>query len=244
MAQSVKQGAKLVVLPESFAFMGASMQEQHQHGERYGKGLIQAALEGIAKDFSVWLVAGTIPLLTEQENKLAAACLVYDHRGDVVARYDKIHLFDADLPNSTESYSESVVFTPGRDIVVVDSPVGKLGVSVCYDMRFPELFRQQIEQGMQVLVCPAAFTQKTGAAHWHALLRARAIENLCYVAAAAQTGTHASGRETYGHSLIYDAWGELLSEHAAGSGVIVENIDLAQQQRLRMQFPALSHRRL
>jgi predicted amidohydrolase len=182
--------------------------------------------------------------LTDLEDKLAAACLVYDGKGEVVARYDKMHLFDAALPNSTESYSESCVYSPGSELVVIDSPVGKLGIAVCYDMRFPEFFRQQMQQGMQVLAIPAAFTQTTGAAHWHTLLRARAIENLCYVAAAAQTGEHVSGRETYGHSLVYGAWGELLAEQAQAQGIVVAAVDLARQQQLREQFPALTHRRI
>jgi len=243
-AQSVEQGARLVVLPESFSFLGESMAQQRMHAEVYGEGLIQTALQDMAKQFEVWIVAGTIPLLTEQTDKLSAACLVYNSQGKVVARYDKMHLFDAALPHSTESYSESCIFSPGNEVVVIDSPVGKLGIAVCYDMRFPEMFRLQVEQGMQVLACPAAFTQKTGAAHWHTLLRARAIENLCYVAAAAQAGTHSSGRETYGHSLVYDAWGERLAECPVGEGLIVAEVDLARQQQLRMQFPVLSHRRL
>ena len=242
--QSAEQGAKLVVLPESFAFMGKTMALQHEHAEVYGEGPIQSALQSMARQYSIWIVAGTISLRLDSSDKLAAACLVYSEQGREVVRYDKIHLFDVDVPDADESYTESSVYAPGKQVVVIDSPVGKLGIAVCYDMRFPELFRQQLEQGMQTLVLSAAFTRTTGRAHWHALLRARSIENLRYVAAAAQTGLHAGGRETYGHSLVYNAWGEVLDELAEEEGIVLAEIDLARQQQLRKQFPALNNRRL
>ena len=242
--QSADAGARLLVLPESFAFMGKTMALQHECAEVYGDGPIQAALQRMAKQYAIWIVAGTIALRVEQSDKLAAACLIYDNHGVEVVRYDKMHLFDVDIPNADESFLESAVYTPGDQVVVVDSPVGKLGVAVCYDLRFPELFRQQLEQGVQVLILPAAFTRATGRAHWHTLLRARAIENLCYVAAAAQTGSHAGGRESYGHSIVYSPWGEVLGELADEQGLVLAEIDLAAQQQLRTQFPALNNRRL
>jgi predicted amidohydrolase len=161
-----------------------------------------------------------------------------------VARYDKIHLFDVTIPGRDEQYRESTHVTPGRETVIADTPVGKLGLSVCYDMRFPELYRELVSQGAEWLAMPAAFTVPTGRAHWETLLRARAIENLCYVVAPAQTGTHTSGRETYGDSLIVDYWGQVLSRLARGSGVISAEIDLAKEAETRARFPALDNRQL
>ena len=242
--QSADAGAKLVILPESFAFMGKTMVLQHEYAEMYGNGPIQTALQNMAKQYAIWIVAGTLSLRVDQSDKLAAACLVYDDQGVEVVRYDKIHLFDVDVPDTEETYLESSVYRPGNQVVVIDSPVGKLGIAICYDVRFPELFRQQLEQGMQVLALPAAFTHATGLAHWHTLLRARAIENLCFVAAAAQTGVHVGERKTYGHSIAYNAWGEVLGGLAEEEGVALAEIDLASQQQLRSQFPALNNRRL
>jgi nitrilase len=161
-----------------------------------------------------------------------------------VARYDKIHLFDVTIPGRDEQYRESTHVTPGRRPVVADTPVGRLGLSVCYDMRFPELYRDLVSQGAEWLAMPAAFTVPTGRAHWETLLRARAIENLCYVVAPAQAGTHTSGRETYGDSLIVDYWGQVLSRLAKGPGVITADLDLAKEAETRARFPALENRRL
>ena len=241
-ADSVAQGARLVVLPENFAFMGHSMEHQLEHAEEYGGGHIQEAMTELARRHKVWIVAGTMPIRTG--DKVFASCMVYNDLGEVVACYNKMHLFDVDLPGQKESYRESSVFEAGDKVVVLDSPVGRLGLSVCYDMRFPELFREQLEQGVEILVVSAAFTQKTGKAHWHTLLRSRAIENLCYVVAAAQTGTHVSGRQTYGHSLLYSPWGELLAEQPEGEGCAIARLDLQKQASIRQQFPVLQHRRM
>ncbi|HUE09328.1 MAG TPA: nitrilase-related carbon-nitrogen hydrolase, partial [Steroidobacteraceae bacterium] len=170
--------------------------------------------------------------------------LLIDADGKRVARYDKIHLFDVTIPGRNEQYLESTHVTPGRKVVVADTPVGRLGLSVCYDMRFPELYRELVTQGAEWLAMPAAFTVPTGRAHWETLLRARAIENLCYVVAPAQSGTHTSGRETYGDTLIVDYWGQVLSRLAKGGGVITADIDLEKLAETRARFPALENRRL
>jgi len=175
---------------------------------------------------------------------VANASLLFDAQGKRVARYDKIHLFDVTIPGGNEQYLESTHVTPGRKVVLADTPVGKLGMSVCYDMRFPELYRELVVRGAEWLAMPAAFTVPTGRAHWEPLLRARAIENLCYVVAPAQWGTHTSGRETYGDTLIVDYWGQVLSRLAKGSGVITADIDLAKQAETRARFPALDNRQL
>src|SRR6266404_1647788 len=182
--------------------------------------------------------------VAEPDREGPVQSLLSDDAGKRVARYDKIHLFDVTIPGRDEQYRESTHVTPGRDLVVADTPVGKLGLSVCYDMRFPELYRELVSKGAEWLAMPAAFTVPTGRAHWETLLRARAIENLCYVVAPAQTGTHTSGRETYGDSLIVDYWGQVLSRLAKGSGVITADIDLAQQAETRARFPALDNRQL
>ncbi len=244
LAEAAARGARLAVLPENFAFMGQHMQQQRELAESLGAGPIQDQLCRWARHYRLWIVAGTLPLRIEGSDKLHAACLVYNELGECVAQYDKIHLFDVEVPEQDECYRESAVFSPGRETVVIDSPVGKLGLAVCYDLRFPELFRRLQAQGAEVLVLPAAFTEATGAAHWHTLLRARAIENLCHVAAAAQTGQHASGRHTYGHSIIYSPWGDTLAKLHTASGIAIAELDLPRQQHIRMQFPALQHRKL
>jgi nitrilase len=192
----------------------------------------------------MWILGGTIVIRGDSDIRVANSSLLIDAAGKRVARYDKIHLFDVAIPGRAEQYRESTHVTPGREPVIADTPVGKLGLSVCYDMRFPELYRELVSQGAEWLAMPAAFTVPTGRAHWETLLRARAIENLCYVVAPAQTGTHTSGRETYGDSLIVDYWGQVLSRLATGTGVITAEIDLAKEAETRMRFPALDNRQL
>ena len=187
-------------------------------------------------------MGGTTPIAREPGGRVAAACLVYDADGVRVARYDKIHLFDVDVPGKNERYRESNHIEPGRTPVVVDTPAGRLGLSVCYDIRFPELFRSMAAAGAEWFTVPAAFTVPTGEAHWEALLRARAIENLAWVVASGQWGTHANGRETYGHSLIVDHWGEVRACLPAGAGIVTAVIDRAAQAAARQSFPALQHR--
>ena len=237
-AKAAEQGAKLVVLPEFFAIMGMDEQEKVAVREQPGQGPIQAFLADAAKQHKVWLVGGSIPLAAKSPDKVLNSCLVFDDSGAQVGRYDKIHLFNLELGN--ESYNESRTIEPGDQVVVIDSPFGRIGLAVCYDLRFPELFRAMKE--VDVIVLPSAFTATTGKVHWESLVRARAIENLSFVIAAAQGGYHVNGRETHGHSMIVDPWGRMLDQLARGSGVVVADINPGYQASLRASLPALSHR--
>ena len=241
---AVQQDAELVVLPENFAIMGLSEMDKVAIAETVGEGPIQQFLSQQARKHRVWIVGGTIPLESGVTGKVYSASLLYNDSGDVVARYDKIHLFDVVLEDSNESYNESETIESGDDIVVVDTPFGKLGMAVCYDLRFPELFRAMTDVGMEMCVLPSAFTSLTGRAHWESLLRARAIENLCYMVAPDQGGYHKSGRETYGDSMIIDPWGVVLNRLPHGTGVVVSDIDLEKLRKTRKNFPALQHKRL
>lgn len=242
--EAAEAGAGMVVLPEMFAIMGKSDAARVQLTEDEGNGPIQDCLARLARQHKVWIVAGTIPLRSAQEGRPYAACLLYDDHGQVIARYDKIHLFDVTVGDEAEVYTESHTNYPGERVVVVDTPFGRLGLSVCYDLRFPELYRELSRQGAEILVIPSAFTEITGQAHWEALLRARAIENLCYVVAAAQGGYHVSGRTTYGHSMVVDYWGRVRGQLNKGSGIVLLEPDLPAQRVMRQRFPVLSHRRL
>jgi predicted amidohydrolase len=235
-------GADLAVLPENFALMADSREALLEAGEEDGAGPIQQAMADAARKHGIWVVAGTIPIRTAGE-RVRAASIVFDAEGNPVARYDKIHLFDVVLRDG-ESHSESRLIEPGEGVVVVDTPVGRLGLSVCYDLRFPELYRLLLDRGAEVITIPSAFTAFTGRAHWASLVRARAIENLVYVVAAAQVGQHARGRSTYGHSMVVDPWGVVLSEQADGPGVVAADIDLERITELRAQLPSVEHRRL
>jgi len=212
--------------------------------EQEGEGPIQAWLRETARRLALWIVAGTIPLRRSDGARVAAASLVLDANGRQVARYDKIHLFDVDIPGRAESYRESANIAPGTQPAVVDTPLGRLGLSVCYDIRFPELYRGLSAAGAQLLSIPSAFTAPTGRAHWETLVRARAIENLCYVIAPAQSGFHGNGRETYGDSMVVDFWGRVLARRPRGHGVVIAEVDLARQAEARRTFPALQHRAL
>jgi deaminated glutathione amidase len=234
--------ARLAVLPENFPFMGIHDADKLAVGESLGGGPIQDFLAESARRLALWVIAGTIPLRVEGDRRVAAASLVYNAQGERVARYDKIHLFDVELPERAESYRESANMAPGKTPAVVDTPIGRVGLAVCYDVRFPELFRHLSAQGAQVLVLPSAFTAPTGRAHWETLLRARAIENLCYLIAPAQSGFHANGRETYGDSMIVDYWGRILGRLPRGHGCVSAEIDLVRQAEVRKSFPALQHR--
>ena len=238
------QGAGLVVLPENFAFMGKRDQDQLGLREEDGDGPLQTFLARLAKQMGVWLVGGTIPLVARDAGKVRAACLIYDDQGKRVGRYDKVHLFDVRLPGGDEQYQESATIEAGDAVVVLDSPFGRMGVAVCYDLRFPEMFRQMLDRGMELLVIPSAFTAITGKAHWETLVRARAIENLVYVVAAAQGGFHINGRETHGHSMIVDPWGTVLAQVPRGAGHICCVLDKDYQDSVRRNFPTIDHRRL
>ena len=240
--EAARLGVKLAVLPENFAFMGLADADKRAIAESQGAGPIQDFLSRTALQLQMWIVGGTIPLRVGPDGRVAAASLVYRSDGTPAARYDKIHLFDVDLPARKESYRESAHVAPGSRPQVVDTPAGRLGLSVCYDIRFPELFRALSAAGARILSVPSAFTAPTGRAHWETLLRARAIENLCYVIAPAQSGFHANGRETYGDSMIVDHWGRILRRLPRGTGCVVADLDLAAQAEVRESFPALRHR--
>jgi deaminated glutathione amidase len=235
-------GAGLAVLPENFAFMGLQDADKRAVAENEGHGPVQDFLASMALRLRTTIVGGTMPLRAGEDGRVAAASLVYGPDGKRIARYDKIHLFDVDIPGRIESYRESAHVTPGSNAVVVDTPVGRLGLSVCYDVRFPELFRALSISGAQLFTVPSAFTSSTGRAHWETLLRARAIENLCYVIAPAQSGFHPNGRETHGDSMIIDYWGRVLQRLPRGRGCVIAEIDLGAQAEVRNNFPALQHR--
>ena len=237
-------GAQVVLLPENFNFLGMRDGDKRAVAEPFGSGPTQDFLSTTAKRHGIWIIAGTMPLVGEsQDDRVTNTSLVYDAAGQCVARYDKMHLFDVNVPGqATEIYRESTHVAPGKRVVLVDTPAGRVGLSVCYDVRFPELYRQLSVQGAEILVVPAAFTVPTGRAHWEVLLRARAIENLCYVVAAAQSGTHSNRRETYGDSLIVDGWGRVLTRRPQGSGIITAALDLTALRQTRAEFPALSNR--
>jgi len=240
--RAARQGARVAVLPENFSFMGLADADKRTVGERDGDGPVQQFLGERARALGLWIVGGTTLISQQPGERVAAACLVYNDQGERIARYDKIHLFDVAIPGRGEKYRESANIAPGARQALVPTPAGLLGLSVCYDVRFPELYRPMAAAGAQWFTVPSAFTVPTGRAHWETLLRARAIENLSYVVAAAQWGRHASGRETYGDSLIIDHWGTILSRLPSGEGVIVSRLDLAAQEVARRDFPALSHR--
>ena len=242
-SKASSQGALLVVLPEMFAIMGKTPTDKVDVAEEYGNGKIQSFLSRCAKQYNIWIVGGTIPLQCEDKNKVRAACIVYDSTGKSVARYDKIHLFDAKL-SETESFQESNTTEPGNSVVVIDSPVGKLGLVVCYDIRFPTLLTELMSRGVEVITIPAAFFVKTGEAHWKLLTRARAVDTFSYIIVSAQSGVHASGRKTYGHTLIVNPWGTVVSEIAeAGNAIAYADIDLKQLREIRKSIPVLQHKK-
>ena len=245
--EAAGRGAALAALPENFCFMGLHDADKRAVAESDGDGPIQDFLKSTALRLRMTVVGGTMPLRAGPDGRVAAASLVYGPDGKRIGRYDKIHLFDVDIPGksgaaNSERYRESAHVAPGSSAVVVDTPVGRLGLSVCYDVRFPELFRALSAAGAQLLTIPSAFTGPTGRAHWETLLRARAIENLCYVIAPAQSGFHPSGRETYGDTMIIDHWGRVLQRLPRGRGCVVADIDLSAQAEVRNNFPALQHR--
>ena len=237
-ANAAEQGARLVVLPEFFAIMGMNEQDKLKVSEPAGSGPIQTFLSEIARKYKIWLVGGSIPLAGTAPDKVRNSCLVFNELGEQVARYDKIHLFSLSLGN--ESYDEAASIEAGNQVVVFDSPFGRIGLAICYDLRFPELFRAM--KDVDIIVLPSAFTETTGKMHWEVLVRARAIENLSYVIASAQGGYHVNGRETYGNSMIVDPWGRVLDTLTRGSGVVIATVNPSHQASLRNSLPALKHR--
>ncbi len=238
-----ERGAAVAALPENFAFMGLAESDKLAIAEEDGVGPIQAEISALARSLGLWIVAGTIPLRMAGESRVAAACVVFDADGQRAARYDKIHLFDVAIPGRDERYRESASVRPGQEAVCVETPAGRLGLAVCYDLRFPEHFRRLLDLGAEWFCLPSAFTAPTGRAHWETLLRARAIENLSHVVAPAQSGFHENGRETHGDSMIVDCWGRVLARLPRGSGVVVADVDLVRQREVRQNFPCLDHRR-
>ena len=231
-------GASLVALPEHFAMMGHKDTEKVAIREKPGKGPIQDFLSATAKRNAVWLIGGSIPLEASVPEKVRNSSLLFDDKGKLVARYDKIHLFGLDL--GQEHFNEARTIEPGDKIMVTDTPFGKLGLSVCYDLRFPELYRAMKQ--VDIISVPSAFTETTGRAHWETLIRARAIENQAFVLAPAQGGYHLSGRETHGDTMIVDPWGVVLDRLPRGSGVVIAGINPTYQAHIRKSLPALSHR--
>ncbi len=242
-ATAAAKGAKLVALPENFALMPVRESDRLAVAEADGHGPLQDYLSEKAREHRVWLVGGTIPLKAREKGKLRAACLLFNDRGERVARYDKMHLFDVKLGNG-EHYHESNFFEAGAETVVADTPFGRMGLAVCYDLRFPELFRRMLDQGAELFVVPSAFTAHTGRAHWETLVRARAIENLAYVIAPDQGGYHVNGRETHGDSMIVSPWGEVLDRLARGSGVVIADCPSERLQHTRESLPSIRHRKI
>lgn len=237
---AVTKGAKLVVLPEYFCIMGMKDVDKVMLREEEGSGPIQDFLSKTAKSHGIWLVGGSVPLLSSRPDKVRNSCLVYDDSGKQVARYDKIHLFN--LKFGKEHYAEEETIEAGTKVVTLESPFGRIGLSICYDLRFPELYRSM--EKVDIILAPSAFTSFTGKAHWEILVRARAIENMAYMIAPAQIGRHINGHETYGDSMIVDPWGVILDHLPKGPGVVLANISPSYQKNLRNSFPALKHRTL
>ncbi len=237
---AVAQGARLVALPEYFAIMGMRDDDKVKVREKPGAGPIQEFLSSTARRHGIWLAGGSVPLEASSPAKVRNTCLVYDDRGSLAARYDKIHLFGFSM--GQERYEEERTIEPGSEVVTLDTPFARLGLSICYDLRFPELYRAM--KPVDIILVPSAFTETTGKAHWETLIRARAIENLAYVLAPAQGGYHLSGRETHGDSMIVDPWGVVLDRLPRGSGVVVAAVNLQHLRNLRQSLPSLTHRTL
>lgn len=241
--QAVDQRAQLIVLPENFALMANSTSQLIACAEQLGSGEIQQFMADMSKQYNVWLIGGSIPIQSGDNNKALSACLVYDAKGKQVAQYNKLHLYDVDMIETGHSYRESDSFVAGDQVVIIETPFGSVGLSICYDLRFPELYRQMMLLGADIIVAPSAFTKETGAEHWSLLCRARAVENACYMIAPNQGGLHENGRETYGHSMIVDPWGRVLAEATVGPTVIIAKIDKTRQHKIRENFPAIEHGR-
>ena len=242
-AEAARQGAQLVALPEYFPLISGDEADKLGIREEEGNGPIQLFLPDCARRHGIWLIGGSVPLVADDANKVRNTCLAYGPDGSQLARYDKIHLFA--FTRGSERYDEARTIEAGCEPVAIDTPFGRVGLSICYDLRFPELYRQLSAAGAEVIVAPSAFTYTTGTAHWHILTRARAIENLATVIAPNQAGHHASGRRTYGHSLICDSWGQITSEARSDANeIVIADIDRGRAARIREGFPCLSHRRL
>lgn len=243
--EAVAKHCGLVTLPENFSFIGKEAVDRLAVSEPLGDGPMQTFLAAQSKKHGIWLLGGSVPIRSGRPDRIFAASLLFNPVGECIARYDKIHLFDVLVDDARgEAYQESNTFEPGTEMVVVKTDIGNIGLSVCYDLRFPELYRAMHKDDVQIITTPSAFTATTGEVHWEALLTTRAVENLCYVIASNQGGTHADGRQTWGHSMIVDPWGKVLDRVSTGPGIAIAEIDLEQQSKLRKTFPALEHRKL
>lgn len=239
-AEAVDQGAQLVALPEYFPIIGAADADRVGAREDFGRGPIQDWLAETAQRHGIWIFAGSLPLTAASPDKMHNSCLAFDPAGDCVERYDKVHLFG--FNQGEESYDEARFIEPGSQLVSVDTPFGTVALSICYDLRFPELYRALAP--VDLILVPAAFTETTGRAHWEILLRARAIENQCYLLAVGQGGRHESGRLTHGNSMIIDPWGDILDRKLKGAGVVIADLDHQRIAEIRESLPALAHRKL
>jgi predicted amidohydrolase len=239
-AEAVHQGAHLVLLPEYWPLMGMHELDKVALAEQPDAGPIQAFMSEVAREHQIWLIGGTLPMAAEEPDKVLNTTMVYNPAGERLMRYDKIHLFS--FTKGEESYDEARTIVHGNEVAVFDAPFGRVGLSVCYDLRFPELYRAMGDCAL--IVVPAAFTYTTGRAHWEILLRARAIENQCYVLASAQGGQHQNGRRTWGHSMLIDPWGEIKAVLPEGEGVVIGEIEAQHLNRVRENLPALKHRKL
>ncbi|WP_118183517.1 carbon-nitrogen hydrolase family protein [Paraburkholderia phosphatilytica] len=237
-AEAAAGGAQLVLLPEYFCFMGFKDTDKLTVREAYRDGPIQRFLADAARQHGVWVIGGTLPLTASEPSRVLNTTLVFDPRGEEAARYDKIHLFN--FEKGEESFDEARTIRPGTDVRTFDAPFGRVGLSVCYDLRFPELYRKMGDCAL--IVVPSAFTYTTGRAHWETLLKARAVENQCYVLAAAQGGKHENGRRTWGHSMLIDPWGDIVAVRDEGAGVVAGDIDRARIDEVRASLPAWRHR--
>jgi nitrilase len=237
---AVGQGAQLVALPEYFPIIGAADADRVRAREDFGNGPIQSWLAETARHHGIWIVAGSIPLTADSPDKMRNTSLVFNPSGECVKRYDKIHLFG--FKKGDEAYDEAGFIEPGDQLAAVDTPFGRIALSICYDLRFPELYRALAP--VDLILVPAAFTDTTGRAHWEILLRARAIENQCYLLAVGQGGRHENGRLTHGNSMIIDPWGEILDRKQKGPGVVIADLDHRRIAEIRESLPALAHRKL
>ncbi|MFV8570455.1 carbon-nitrogen hydrolase family protein [Marinobacter sp. SBS5] len=247
--EAAEHGAKVAVLPENFAVLATSQMQTCGQQEASENPVVRRFLAEQARALRLWIVGGSMPLASRPDgsvipDRVRACCLVYDDQGDEVARYDKIHLFDAMVEDAHGQYRESDAFEPGDQVVTIDTPAGRLGLAICYDLRFPELFRALREQGADWVCLPSAFTWQTGDAHWHALIRARAIENQMWMVAPGQGGQNSERRRTYGHSLVCDPWGKVLVEIEEGPGVALADLKPEHLKQVRARMPVWEHRRL
>jgi deaminated glutathione amidase len=250
MTEAAGGGAQALFLPENFAALGNSNPRAIADGETGSAGPVRSFLSEMSRRLSCWVFAGTVPLATRpdgsvvEDGRVRAASLVYGDNGIEISRYDKIHMFDVDVDDSHGTYRESETFEPGTEISIVESPVGRVGLTVCYDIRFPELYRKLFTRGIDLFAVPSAFTTVTGKAHFKLLMQSRAVENSCFTVAACQGGEHDSGRKTYGHSMVVDPWGDVVGELGVGEGVLHCELDIERQQQIRREMPFIQQRRL